>query len=133
MKLSKRLIKGYTGVVESSNTISDEDVAVIGWQTTVKLFRVREQRTGAGGKQRDHALKDAIKDELSGILAEEKVYNTDSDHQSESSDEDSHHYSRTPLNPYPFGGQPGLWGPEALSSVGLTCRKCQRFTPSYPD
>ena len=88
MKLSKRLIEGYAGVVASPDAISDEDAAVIGWQTTVKLFRLRE-KTYSSRKMSwaglvpllSEKIRDALKDELSGILAEEKLYDTDFDYQ----------------------------------------------------
>jgi len=95
MKLSKRLIEGYTEVVVSSDTISDEDAAVIGWQTTVKLLRLREKISiNRNSLSWDgvvsllsEKIRGALYNELLGILAEEMVYNTDSDYQSESEDE----------------------------------------------
>jgi len=92
MKISKRLIEGYTGVVASSNTISDEDAAVIGWQTTLKLCRLREERTSRKlpswvESVQMHSLslniRVALKEELSGILAEEMAYDTDFEYQSD--------------------------------------------------
>ena len=83
MKISKRLIEGYNGLVASPNTISNEVIAVIGWQMAVKLFRLREQRTGSRGKRTrgepSLTLEDAIQDEWLDILEEEMVYNTEAD------------------------------------------------------
>jgi hypothetical protein len=75
MKISKLLIEGYTGVVAVSKTISDEDAAVIGLQTTVKLFQLRDRRTGDRGRISD-TIRVALKDEFLGILAVEVGYNT---------------------------------------------------------
>ncbi len=81
MKFSERLIEGYEEVVASPNTISDGDAAVIGWKTTVKLFRLREeyqrQRRRYESGNPSEMIRNALKDELSGILAEEMRYNTD--------------------------------------------------------
>jgi len=88
MKISKRLIEGYRGVVASSSTISDEDAAVIGWQTTLKLCRLREERTSRKLSSWVESMQSlnirlALKDELSGIVAEEMAYVTDFEYQSD--------------------------------------------------
>jgi len=88
MKISKRLIEGYIGVVGSSNTISDEAAAVIGWQTALKLCRLREERSRKSSSwaesvpMQSQIIRVTLKDELSSILAQETLYDTDFDFQS---------------------------------------------------
>jgi len=90
MYISKRLIEGYIGVVASPNTISDKDAVIIGWQTALKLCRLREERTSRkfsswaeSVPMQSQIIRVALKDELSGILAQETLYDTEFDYQSD--------------------------------------------------
>jgi hypothetical protein len=77
--VSKWVAEGYRELVASEN-ISDEDVGVIGPETTIKLYRLREERLKRmTGNPLSLVLlrtsvEDAFKDELNGVRMVELGY-----------------------------------------------------------
>ncbi|CAA7260410.1 unnamed protein product [Cyclocybe aegerita] len=78
VKISSWVVKGYQEIVQRSTIISKDEALAIGYETTFSLFKLREQRLQASTRCTsfavDTSVKEAFKDELENIRAEERGY-----------------------------------------------------------